>query len=70
MASELSHSFVVKHCVKDQMPLPDRVLSTDVRGEKVCGESVRNLTHLWICVVQSTILPLLEQRNNSSSDQG
>lgn len=27
------------------MPLPDRVLSTDVRREKVCGESVRNVTH-------------------------
>lgn len=31
------------------MPLPDRVLSTDVRREKVCGESVRNNTFMDMC---------------------
>lgn len=69
MASELKF-FVAKHCVKDQMPLLDRLLSIDVRKEKVCRTSVRSLAFLWIHIVQSTIPPLLKHRNNSNVNPG
>lgn len=52
------------------MPLLDRLLSTDVKKERVCRTSVRSLTPLWICIVQSMIPPLLEHRSNSSLKPG